>query len=167
MGCLDDLPTMAIAWEGIEVASRLSREVVVDVPEGEGFGDQFRLQFRVVLAQAMVRVAEADLKWHQEQAHFVRSLVAQRKVARRKKALLRAMEPDAAPVAEQPAVSAAPAVIRRTAADLEIPWYRLPGKHTDVAPEPAPETGDRVVTYLQLGVRNSRAARNVRVVRRI
>jgi hypothetical protein len=141
---LHDLPTMAIAWEGFEAPGRLAR--IEQVSSGrEAFHEQFQLEFRVVLAAAMVRVAEGDLRWHQDQAHFVRSFIARRKVARRKKQLLRASDPVV--IVGRPALAAAAAeprqLFRRKPAEL------LPG----------PETGDRVVSYLQLGVHSSRDVR--------
>jgi hypothetical protein len=156
---------MAIAWEGIEVAARRSRELVASAPEhNEGDDEQFQLQFRVLLAEAMVRVAESDLKWHREQAHFVRSFLAQRKVTRRKKALLHAIEIESVPEAPEPqVVAAAPAVIEPARFE-PVPWYRQTGRSPQ--PDLSLEAGDRVVTYLELGVRNGRHVRNVRIVRR-
>ena len=134
---------MAIAWEGFEAPGRLARVERVSA-EREAFHEQFQLEFRVVLAAAMVRVAEGELRWHQDQAHFVRSLIARRKVARRKKQLVRASEREVfVERSVLPAALEARQVFRRK--QRELP--------------PGPETGDRVVTYLRLGVRNTRDVR--------
>jgi hypothetical protein len=134
---------MAIAWEGFEAPGRLAR-IERSSAEREAFHEQFQLEFGVVLAAAMVRVAEGDLRWHQDQAHFVRSFIARRKLARRRKQLLRASQPQVF-------------INRMVLAPAAEPRQLLRRKPRELPP--GPETGDRVVTYLQLGVRSTHDVR--------